>query len=930
MYINIRSAKNKIDELEHLLLKNDIDIAALTETWLYLNQIKHFVLSDFNIIHSTRKSRGGGVALLIKKKFENFKVITEYQDSQHNLLIVDIIDIGTKVAVMYNNKEPTSINNEFFNLLDINIKHLNNALVIGDMNVNLLKNGSIELEYLNILKTNGYRVINEISEDKATRIDKRTGTKSILDHFVTNLQNLDCILDLKDHCISDHKLIQTTINFIHNTKDNIIHKQNYKCSFVNYDNLENSILNRLNEKNVNSFIELTEIIKEETEKATTTLYKRYTNNIRKGWYSKELDNLVKERDKLYVLHKKNPLSDDYFQRFKRLKKEVKDLTEKNKQAHLQAKFEAAEGSSSKQWKVISKALNNSKNKNTSIKSMKNNKNQVVTEEKLIANVLNDHFTNIAKNIKCNAVSVSDNQTTDENKANASLFLRKTTPEEVCEVIGNLKVNSAPGYDGIRTSHIKKIKHIIAPVISSLINEHIQNGTYPDELKVARITAIYKGNDKTEAINYRPISVLSCFSKIFEYIIKSRLIEHLTNNNLLTKDQNGFLSRKNTQSAVVSILEFVYGNLEIKNNVLAVFLDLAKAFDVVDHKILLKKLRNFGIENKAHDLFKSYLTNRKMYTVVNEMESDFSVMTSGVPQGSILGPFLFLIYINDITQQGLHGKLTLYADDTALFYNGRTEQIFEDAQQDLDTIFRWTCRNKIKLNEDKCKYILFKMTKPENYTLSINNHLIQECEHFKYLGLFLDKDLLFSEHIDQLINKLYGISYCFKINAKYFNDKTKFLIYNAFVSSILYYLAAFWGQARKGDLEKLQVVQNRLLKNLFRRHHRTHTSDLYTDLNLLNISSIIKLDSVKLVHKITNNLIDTDVNFELNNQIHDHNTRASRHIHILSTTSNLGRKRITRQAAAWYNSLPDELKTLETSVHFNKCTKLYFLNEQNSD
>lgn len=361
-----------------------------------------------------------------------------------------------------------------------------------------------------------------------------------------------------------------------------------------------------------------------------------------------------------------------------------------------------------------------------------------------------------------------------------------------------------------------------------------------------------------------------------------------------------------------------------NNVLAIFLDLCKAFDVVNHEILIQKLKNIGLVSTVLELFQSYLENRIQYTVIDGHESDRIKVTGGVPQGSVIGPLLFIIYINDICNIKLNGKVILFADDTGLFYSGTIQDIFKKAQEDLDKIFQWTANNKIKLNEKKCTYMLFKVNKPENQDLFINGIKILESDKTKYLGLILDKELKFTDHIEHLISKLHSLSFMLGRTAYLFNGKTKYLIYHANISSILNYLAAFWGQARKQDIEKLQVAQNKLLKILFQKNPRTHTEDLYKELKLLNIDKIIKLDSVKLIHKIKNNNICTGIDIKLNSEIHTYFTRTNQDVHILPKTTNIGRKKITYQAAVWFNELPNNIKKADTYDRFTYLTKKHLL------
>lgn len=436
----------------------------------------------------------------------------------------------------------------------------------------------------------------------------------------------------------------------------------------------------------------------------------------------EIKNKIMDRDILYVKMKKNPADHQLKNEFKKFNQSFKNKIRYNKKQHFEEKFSSCDNSNQKQWDLIRDVLD--PNPADSIKSIMKDDGVETTDMQEIVESFNMFFVNVVKNVIPRSGVLGE--CTLKHNATSLFYLRKTTPAEINDIIVSLKSNAAPGFDGIKTKTVKKLSDIISPLISAFINKDLKNGHFPDILKRAKVSPIFKKGKKNEMGNYRPISVLCVFSKIFEMVIKNRLLKFLEENSIIGINQNGFLTKKSTQTAIATLMEFIYKNIEEDKTILAIFLDLCKAFDVVDHGILLQKLKIIGIEGNCLSLFKNYLKNRVQYTSICGYNSVARNVQSGVPQGSVLGPILFLVYINDVFDCRLKGSITLFADDTALFYAGRADEVFEQGQQDLATITHWTTHNNIRLNEDKCNYIIFNSRQDYGHRqLKINSTVLKE-------------------------------------------------------------------------------------------------------------------------------------------------------------------------------------------------------------
>ena len=292
--------------------------------------------------------------------------------------------------------------------------------------------------------------------------------------------------------------------------------------------------------------------------------------------------------------------------------------------------------------------------------------------------------------------------------------------------------------------IKELKAILSSILAHIINKSLTNGYFPSKMKIARVLPLHKGGSKNELNNFRPISILPIFSKIFERIVHNQLYSFLEKFKLLNTNQFGFRKNKSTVQAILDQLEFVYNNLDQSHTVISIFMDFSKAFDCIDHTILLKKLYYYGIRGVPYRWLGSYLSDRKQYVSVNDALSDVCQVTHGVPQGSILGPLLFLIFINDFPDVNPFFKYSLFADDSTLTckFSTSDETIIKNKiENELEIIYLWLKMNKIKINYDKSKFIVFFYGKKYFLqNLKFGDGVISSTDSTRFLGIVVDRNL----------------------------------------------------------------------------------------------------------------------------------------------------------------------------------------------
>ena len=396
----------------------------------------------------------------------------------------------------------------------------------------------------------------------------------------------------------------------------------------------------------------------------------------------------------------------------------------------------------------------------------------------------------------------------------SMFFKQTTPYEVSNVIQSLK-NKSSHVSTYPSKVLKYVSEIISPILSTIINMSLSMGVFPDKLKLARVVPIHKGGDETEIDNYRPISILHILSKIFERIVHNQLTNFFEKYNILDDCQYGFRAGRSTTQAVMNHLDYVYECLDRGSVVLSIFIDFSKAFDCIDHELLLKKLEMYGIRGVTRQWFQSYLHDRSQYVQVGDKSSLVSTVSHGVPQGSILGPLLFLIFINDFRRSCPYFKFTLYADDSTLSCNLNEIDptlINLTISRELNNVYKWLSINKLKINFNKTKFIIFNYRKNIAIdSITFANHDIERTDSIKFLGIIIDEKLSFKNHVNDISSKtsnkvglLYRLSKFLPINVL----KS---LYHSLVMPHITYGIELWYGAPKTVSDRITIIQTKIVR-----------------------------------------------------------------------------------------------------------------------
>ena len=532
-----------------------------------------------------------------------------------------------------------------------------------------------------------------------------------------------------------------------------------------------------------------------------------------------------------TITKDKPQGDgNLYQTFSVYRKTLKHVIKNAKEFYRCKQITDSKDDKKKTWKIINELRGKSQQQ---IKPPFIIDNKKITDRRVIANEFNKYFNSIASKLNDSIDCISNiaeckfksfDEYLDPPLKN-SIALFPCSSDEIMEIITSLDNNKS---SDIPIKVIKKASHVISTPLADHFNEYMQNGIFPDELKIGKVTPIYKKDDCGQMENYRPVSTLPIFGKIFEKVIYTRLYSFLSSQKVLYENQYGFRQNHSTSHAINYSVQHITDVLNSKSHVLGIFIDLSKAFDTIDHKTLLFKLANYGIRGNAHKLLKSYLTNRLQYTSTLGEKSDKLTISYGVPQGSVLGPLLFLLYINDIINCSRDCKFVLFADDTNIFVQGSTaEEAYSKANAVLKSVSLYMYHSKLHINMSKCCYIHFKpkftrrnINLPQNFDieskleLKINNKCIKHVLYTKFLGVIIDENLNWNAHIQELKRKLnYSISILYRIKNCVPSFLHKDLYYTLFESHLSYCISV-WGNLPLSKANDLLIIQKKCTRILF--------------------------------------------------------------------------------------------------------------------
>ena len=657
---------------------------------------------------------------------------------------------------------------------------------------------------------------------------------------------------------------------------------------------------------------LLDVITSCKEKHLKPKYVKYNKHKHKKtpWITMGIVKSMKFRDKLYKKLKATDPNTDLYNTLEINFRTYRSILQKNinaaKKAYYYDHFKKYSDNAKKTWSKINEILNKCPNKKNfpSYFMLGGRKIENKTE---ISDEFNNYFASIGEKLS-SKIPINKNKTINSYLVKNIAFsfdFKFVSEDDVIKAIRNIKSKHSAGHDQISTYLLKTISNVIAPLLTIAINQSLCTGIIPKSLKIAKVIPLFKKDDSHIFDNYRPISLLPAMSKVFEKIVFTQVYEYFENNKLLYASQYGFRSLHSTELAALEMSDLVSGKLDTGQIPISIFLDLSKAFDTLDHTILLKKLQYYGFHGTALSWFQNYLSGRIQFVDFDGTQSSMLPLNTGVPQGSILGPLLFIIYMNDINTASNKFMAILYADDSNLvsslcsFDVSLNSKDFDknilsnNITQELDKIHEWLEINKLSLNVKKTKFMIFHhhQRKISNYIpdLKINGQSIERVKEFNFLGIIIDENLTWGAHIQKTANKISrGLGIMSRLK-RFLPPNILRLIYNSLILPHLQYGIMIWG-SKSGRVEKLQKRAIRILCN---SKYNAHTDPLFKKLNLLRLSDIYKTRLIRFYYRYVKGKVPQYFHsmFVTNSEFHSYETRSSNEIRVARSNTSHAKNRI---------------------------------------
>ena len=651
----------------------------------------------------------------------------------------------------------------------------------------------------------------------------------------------------------------------------------------------------------------------------------------KPWMAAALKASIKRKNLLYNVYLKHP-SDKNRDEYNNRKNILRGVLKQAEIKYYENLFDEHKDSVYNTWKSLNPIINPKKGKSATVIKKLIIDRKVILEKRNISDGMNEHFCNIGEKLQAEIpdYGLKYMEYMPPRTAN-SFYLEPVTSEDIMLEIKRMKPNKSPGHDLIGSKVIKLCPGIFAYNLAKIYNWSIENGIYPDDLKIAKVIALYKKGAKHYPNNYRPIGLLSHFDKIFEKILCRRLISFLERNELLYCYQYGFRKLYSIGLALIEITDYIKRLLDEKKYVISIFIDFKKAFDTVDHEILLHKLEYYGIRGIANNFFRSYSTNRRQYTVINGIKSDLRTVSCGVPQGSVLGPLFFLLYINDLHNGIGCNAARLYADDTALITSNHNFNLVQDQGKELFMkLYHWCIANKLSINSDKTNLVLFHLKNkpvPRDFTgLQPQAMKIDRVQSVQYLGMLLDEKLYWHEHVTQTCASLIKYFGIFNHIKNFVSVKIARQLYFAFVYSRIQYGIEIYGNCAKETLSKLQVMQNKLLKLLLKYDRRTPTNFLHHVLSILQLNDMHMVKVLSFVNECRSGRIpDIFLDYYKVRET-ERELKNNRTLDIPWARTDLGQSRCDIKGARLWNMYFDTVNPLLNKKSFRKRITKYFVSK----
>jgi exonuclease III len=928
-HLNIRSILPKLDELRNTegIFNMKASVIAFTESHLStaIND-GELSIDGYKLFRKDRVNRpGGGIAVYVKNVLKCINCV-QFESDDLESLWLEFIQDGSSPLLLCTVYRPPDSTVDWYEKFERQLHqaccYTKNLVLMGDFNIDFLKD--VPKHWESLYNSYGFSQI----IGNPTRCTNSSST--LIDHVYVSctdfVRNSNVIhINISDHYATGIVWKAGMQNMLSNTHHNVVcYRKMKNVSFEVNDSFISSMNSVCKVENVNEKLSSFNDALLQVERDNYSIIERRAKRpAQPKWFNDRIKQEIRKRNYYKT--------SGQFDLYKVQRNKVVNIIKYEKCYYYKNLILESRGDARTLWSTFNDVIGNV---TVPVLPVLNVNGSVLTDVYDIANNFNEYFINIASHVT-SKLPVSHEfipSSEFQNFVNVKLsdaeryYIPYISPAEVLSHLKQLSVRKATGLDSISASLIRTVEQYLILPLSHIINTSIEKGIYPSTWKIAKVVSLHKGGSLSDLNNFRPISILSVISKVIERHVHDSLYKYLTQHSLLCKSQFGFRKGYSCFTCLSSMVSDWLENINNDKLVGFIALDFRKAFDVLPHDILLKKLLLYGCDDLTLRWFQSYLSNRTQRVILNNVLSDTGDVKFGVPQGSILGPLLFILYINDMSLNLVHSILHKYADDTSLSaYANTVDELQNKVSSDLQYIESWCENNRMVINTAKskcmiiCTYQKRMHLATDKLNLTINGSILENVDSHKVLGVYIDKNLTWKAHIEVVsgeISKLSGLLYRKKDLLPF---SSRLLFYNVHILAKIDYCLPLWGNTSSVCLDKVWNLQKRCVRNICNLQYDSPTRDIFNKLGwhniyernfyhlCINAFKILNSDNAPLSNLVT-----------MHKNISSHNLRSNNNhlmLHVPFARKEIYKQSFSYSVAVSWNKLPVNVRSCSSVLTF---------------